>query len=162
MTEILIVCTANRGRSPISEAILRRLLEERGITDVRVSSAGLSAYELDRAGLPADPRSAAVCDRHGLDLSGHVSRPVTPELIESVDLVVVMELWQADAMGHAYPDANVHTLPEIGGEERADVADIAGLPEEGIDAFRARAEALLRAGLARGPLADVVGRAAAA
>jgi protein-tyrosine-phosphatase len=162
MTEVLMVCSANRGRSPISEAILRRLLDERGITDVRVSSAGMCAYEIGRVGLPADPTSVAVCERHGLDISEHVVRPVTPELIDAVDLVVVMEVWQASVSGHAFPDANVHTLREIGGEDAADIADIAGLPQAGVEAFYRRAEAWLRAGMDRGPLADVVGRAAAA
>jgi protein-tyrosine-phosphatase len=162
MIEILTVCTANRGRSPMSEAILRRMLDEQGETGVRVSSAGLCTYELGRMGMPADPTSAAVCERHGLDLSEHVTRPVSPALIESVDLVVVMELWQASTCAVAFPGVNVHTLREIGGEQAADIPDIAGLPVEGIEAFYLQAEGWLRAGLRRGPLADVVHRAAAA
>ena len=52
MTRVLIVCTANRGRSPIAEAILRRMLAARGLSMVDNLAVGRlgsdSAYELAR------------------------------------------------------------------------------------------------------------------
>jgi protein-tyrosine phosphatase len=156
--EILVVCTANRGRSPMSEAILRRMLEERGAGErVSVSSAGLCAYEIDRAGLPADPASVACCADHGLDLGDHICRPVTRALVERSDLVIVMERWQEAVLGIAYPDARVSTLRGIAGEGSQDTPDIAGEPADVIERFYQEAERCLAEGLREGPLAETVG-----
>jgi protein-tyrosine phosphatase len=156
VAEVLVVCTANRGRSPMGEAILRRLLAERGADgSVSVSSAGLCAYEIDRVGLPADPASTAVCADHGLDLGAHVCRAVTRALVEASDLVIVMESWQQAVLNIAYPGTVVRMLSELAGEA-SDTADIAGEPADVIEAFYQRADHCLRAGLRGGPLADLL------
>lgn len=83
---VLFVCTGNTCRSPLAEALARRELDERGIGGVEVRSAGIGAAP----GSPASEGSLRVAERYGLDLSGHRSRPLTPELVESSDLVLVM------------------------------------------------------------------------
>jgi protein-tyrosine phosphatase len=83
--DILIICTANRCRSPIAEAVLRRRLEERGIA-ATVSSAGLLP-----PGYPAMDDAVATAAEVGLDLAGHLSRTVTRELVVGADLVIAME-----------------------------------------------------------------------
>ena len=42
---LLLVCTGNICRSPMAEAIARRLLESRGREDVAVASAGTAAQD---------------------------------------------------------------------------------------------------------------------
>jgi protein-tyrosine phosphatase len=82
--EILVVCTANRVRSPIAAALLTAECARRR-ADVKVSSAGLL-----RGGHPAEPFAVEIGAEHGLDLARHVSRQVTSELLQRSDLVVAM------------------------------------------------------------------------
>jgi protein-tyrosine-phosphatase len=83
VSRVLFVCTANRCRSPIAEALLRQRLPSR--TRVEVMSAGL----LPGGGrVPQDGLQRI--RRFGIDLSGHVSRQVTPADVEAADLVLTM------------------------------------------------------------------------
>lgn len=158
-SRVLIVCTANRGRSPIAAAILRRMLAERGLAErVTVQSAGLCAYELDLAGLPANPASAAVAAKHGLDLSGHIVRPVSRSLVEQSHIVIVMETWQAAVLRAVFRDKAmmIYTLRELAGPTQdADTPDIVGKPAEAIEEYYVEAERCLSAGLRAGPLARI-------
>lgn len=82
---ILVVCHGNICRSPYLEAVLQRALP-----DVRVTSAGIVA-----PGRPVPPFSLSVSAQRGLDLSGFRSRPLAPETVRDVDLVIVMDGQQA-------------------------------------------------------------------
>lgn len=81
---VLFVCTANQGRSPMAEALLRARLAQAGINGaVEVSSAGL--WE---GGFPVSkPVLEAVAQRGG-DLGAHRSRRVTAEMAHDADLVI--------------------------------------------------------------------------
>jgi protein-tyrosine phosphatase len=68
----------------MAQALLGSALGVRGI-DATVSSAGLF-----RGGVPASPGSVRAMARRGLDLDGHRSRTVTPELLGAADLVLGM------------------------------------------------------------------------
>jgi protein-tyrosine phosphatase len=82
--QVLFVCTANQGRSPMAEALLRVRLAQRGLDgDVEVRSAGL--WE---GGFPvSQPVLAAVAERGG-DLRAHRSRRITAEMARAADLVI--------------------------------------------------------------------------
>lgn len=97
---ILFVCTGNTCRSPLAEAIARAELQRRGWTNVAVASAGLAARIGDRASREA----VVVAERHGADLAGHRSRPLTAELAAWADLILGMSpshLDGVDALGGA-------------------------------------------------------------
>ena len=83
---ILLVCTGNTCRSPMAEAILRALVEQRGLTDVVVSSAGTGAWD----GAPASEGAYLVGLERGVDLSAHRARLLTQELADSADLILTM------------------------------------------------------------------------
>lgn len=83
---ILFVCTGNTCRSPMAAAIARGALRERGWTHVDVRSAGVAAAP----GHAASQLAVAVTDERALDLRGHQSQQVTPDLIEWADLVLAM------------------------------------------------------------------------
>jgi len=100
---LLFVCTGNTCRSPMAAAITRAELQKRGWTHVSVDSAGAATSP----GLPASEQAAEVLAEHGVDLNDHQTKPLTPELIEQADLVLVM------ANSHL---AYVH---ELGGAEKA-------------------------------------------
>lgn len=80
---VLLVCTANRCRSPIAAALLRQRLPAR--SGIEISSAGLLP-----GGGAVPPEGLARLRRFGIDLSGHVSRQVTPADTDAADLVLAM------------------------------------------------------------------------
>jgi protein-tyrosine phosphatase len=82
--KVLVVCTANVCRSPMAEALLRRRLADLG-SDATVRSAGMLAD-----GAPPPPEAIAAMAGHGLDVSAHRSRRLTPEDLERADLTLAM------------------------------------------------------------------------
>jgi protein-tyrosine-phosphatase len=95
--KLLFVCTGNTCRSPLAEAIARRIASERGI-DVEVGSAGTSAWD----GSPASDGSLLVGIERGLDLNAHRSRQLTREMVEGSDLIIAMgphHLERIEALG---------------------------------------------------------------
>lgn len=88
---VLFVCAGNICRSPLAEAIARRLAGERGLS-VEFESAGVSALD----GGPATPEALQVAREHGLDLGWFTSRSLTQEAVRDADLVLAMTATQRD------------------------------------------------------------------
>lgn len=88
MPSILFVCLGNICRSPLAEGVFRAVLEERGIGDVTIDSAGTGGWH---AGEGPDRRSVAVALRHGVDIGGQRARKVRPEDFEIFDLILGMD-----------------------------------------------------------------------
>ena len=87
MTSILVICTGNICRSPISEGLLRDALERRfGAAAPSVSSAGTSGLE----GSGAMPESVQAASELGIDIAGHVARRLTPAMASEADLLLCM------------------------------------------------------------------------
>lgn len=83
---LLFVCTGNTCRSPMAEAIARRIVDERGWTRVEVASAGVSTL----TGLPASEGAIRAAGARGLDLTDHESAQLTGDRVEEADLILVM------------------------------------------------------------------------
>ena len=97
---LLFVCTGNTCRSPLAEAIARKVAVERGLSDVDVASAGTSAWD----GAPASDGALLVGMERRLDLSGHRAQSLTRRLVESSDLILAMgphHLERIEALGGA-------------------------------------------------------------
>lgn len=105
--QVLVVCTANIARSPLAAAMLERELGP----DVSIASAGTRARE----GSPATPESVRLGQERGLDLGDHRSRPVTPALASSADLVITMSERQRNMVSQLAPRmaGRVFTLREF-------------------------------------------------
>lgn len=83
---ILFVCTGNTCRSALAEAIARREAIERGLSDVEVASAGISAWD----GAPASDGALLVAIERRLDLGSHRAQQLTRDLVERSDLILAM------------------------------------------------------------------------
>ena len=97
---VLFLCTGNICRSPIAEALARKLLQDRGRSDIVVSSAGTSAGE----GSPASEGAYLVGLEKGLDLADHSASFLTREVVARADLILAMSqqhLDRAVALGGA-------------------------------------------------------------
>jgi protein-tyrosine-phosphatase len=101
MPSILFVCTANRFRSPLAAAMLKRAIEEQsGISDSWiVGSAGTWA----EPGQPVMPVVAIVAGRLGVDLSCHRARRVSELLLSQYDLILTMQNSQREALKCEFP-----------------------------------------------------------
>jgi protein-tyrosine phosphatase len=132
-----MVCTGNICRSPMAEALLASRLRLRGVVAV-VQSAGIAAL----VGSPADPTAVELMRGRGFDLGSHRARQLTPELVRTSDLVLVMETDQVALVERLFPPARgrVHRLGKIMGVDvpdpyrrgRAAFAEALALIERGV------------------------------
>jgi protein-tyrosine-phosphatase len=95
---ILFVCTGNTCRSALADALARKVVVERGLTEMEVQSAGTSAWD----GAPASDGALLVGLERALDLSQHRAQTLTRELVRDADLVLAMgphHLERIEALG---------------------------------------------------------------
>ncbi|MFZ5974614.1 MAG: low molecular weight protein arginine phosphatase [Bacillota bacterium] len=121
---VCMVCTGNTCRSPMAEALLRKMLDEAGIKNIDVFSAGTFAIE----GQPASEQSQIVMKDYGISLKKHRAAPLTRELCEKADVIITMEAWHIDEVlaRNARNKEKTHTL-------KGYAAGILGFPGEGYD-----------------------------
>ncbi len=94
----MFVCTGNTCRSPLAEAIARKISIERGLPDVEAVSAGTSAHD----GSPASDGALLVGLERNMDLGNHKAQTLTRELVRDADLILAMgphHLERIEALG---------------------------------------------------------------
>lgn len=131
---ILFVCTGNTCRSPLAEALCRRLLADRlgGNHGFTVTSAGIAAWP----GEAASPPGVVIAPEFGIDLSAHRSRAVTHDLLAAATHVVAVSRGHAAALMLRFPGVGPEPVV-LGGDD--DLADPIG---GDLDEYRACARAI--------------------
>ncbi len=128
----------------MAEAIFRRVASDRlGCPEeqlprrgVDVVSAGIAAVE----NCPASREAVQLLQEQGLDLSGHLSRPVTEELLSASDHIYAMTKSHLAALEEARPDLTGRM--ELVTRNGRDIPDPIG---GGPDVYRRCADALTEA-----------------
>ena len=123
MTSILFVCTGNTCRSPLAEGLMKKLLAEKGVEGVEVSSAGTAAFDGDSVSYYA----AKVLLSRGIDISMHRSRVMTREMISQSDYIITMTEAQKSAVAAYCNKNNLYCIKDFAGY---DISDPFGSDEE--------------------------------
>jgi len=100
---LLFVCYGNINRSALAERYMRQI---RSDAQVDVMSAGFHT----QSGRPADPVMRDVARERGVDLDNWVSRIVDRQMVESADVIFVMELAHLQRLVDRYPAVRDRTF----------------------------------------------------
>ncbi|MCX7626637.1 MAG: hypothetical protein N2Z21_10585 [Candidatus Sumerlaeaceae bacterium] len=84
--KLLLLDTGDNCRCPMAEGYLKKLLFERGIDWIDVSTAGV----MTPTGLLPTPEAEQLLKEEGVDISRHRSRPMKAHMLEEADLVLGM------------------------------------------------------------------------
>ena len=125
MYKVLFVCTGNICRSPTAEGVVRRYVEEAGLSDkVLIDSAATQSYHVGDA---PDPRSVQAAKKRGFPIDGLRARQVAPDDFREFDLILGLDHGHVQHLRRMAPkDAKAHTdlfLEYAGGTRETEVPD---------------------------------------
>ena len=112
--KVLVVCVGNICRSPVGEKLLQQLFPK-----LEINSAGIAAL----VGKPADKYSIEVARMQHIDISSHIAKQLTREMIAKHDLILVMEKAHIKAVTEIDPTARGKTMLFAQWNEQQDIPD---------------------------------------
>jgi protein-tyrosine phosphatase len=116
MKSVLIVCLGNICRSPMAEGVVRKALDEAGLADVAVDSAGTSGWH---EGAPPDPRAVKAALMRNVDIAHQRARQVSDDDYHRFDLILAMDGQNYARLKAMQPDsatAGIRMFMEFAGE----------------------------------------------
>lgn len=88
-TKILFICHGNICRSPMAEFVMKRLVEEAGLSDqFEIASAATSTEEI---GNPVYPPAKQKLAEHGIGCKGKTARQMTLDDYRHFDYIIAMD-----------------------------------------------------------------------
>jgi tRNA threonylcarbamoyl adenosine modification protein (Sua5/YciO/YrdC/YwlC family) len=122
--DILLVCTGNTCRSPMAEGLLKRAWDEKNKRKIKIHSAGINTI----SGLKPTEFAIKAMKHQDIDISSHLSVPLTREIVEEADLILVMERRHREKICEICPSAKdkVFLLKEFGLGREEEIIDPTG------------------------------------
>lgn len=117
MKKIGFICTGNSCRSPMAECYFKSIIAENLKTSV------FSAGTACASGWNASHEAIEIMDRLNLDLRSHKSMPLSNEMVETTDMLIVMTNMHKEVIVSRWPEASkkVYLLREF--EENSNIND---------------------------------------
>ena len=123
MKKILFVCHGNICRSPMAEFVMKRLVNDAGLSDeFEIASAATSTEEL---GNPVYPPARRKLAEHGISCEGKTARQLTRSDYQHYDLLIGMDYYNIRNMTRMCggdPDGKIKMLLDYT-DRPGDVAD---------------------------------------
>ena len=138
-----IVFTGNTSRSPMAEGLCRKIMSEK--LKCSIDELERIGYKIWSAGVAAcgnmlvSPESVEVCRQKGVDISGHLSRPLYGEDADKCDFIFTMSSSHKQFVGMLAPEAVDRCMLL---DESGDIADPIG---GGVEVYRICAEQIEKA-----------------
>jgi len=117
MKKIGFICTGNSCRSPMAECYFKSIIDKN--IEINVFSAGTACAN----GWNASKEAIEIMDRLNLDLRPHKSTPLSKEMVETTDMLIVMTNMHKEAIISRWPEASkkIYLLREF--EENSNIND---------------------------------------
>ncbi len=103
---VLFVCTGNTCRSPMAEGLFKKIIEDKKISGINCSSAGLFAMTGDDVA----PNAVKALERFGCDISSHRARRITAYILDETDKFVCMTKEHAASLSLYVPSEKIIIL----------------------------------------------------
>jgi protein-tyrosine phosphatase len=116
-TRVLFVCSGNICRSPTAEAVMRRLVDEAGLSDeIEVDGAGTGGWHVGDA---PDARATAAAARRGINLTGQ-ARQIEPDDFDTFDLILAVDDENLDHLRRIAPPGSSARVAKLADEDVPD------------------------------------------
>ncbi len=129
MFNVMTVCVGNVTRSPASEKLLRKLVEEKGLSDkIQISSCGISSHSIGKG---VDRSTERLLKEDGIDPTHKATHISDRRISESaLILVATQEIMDKVKAEYQIPDhIDIKLLGEFDPEGILDVHDPLGIEE---------------------------------